>query len=57
LSTTATVSVSSSGELIGTTEFNVALADHNITIPALVRDKVAKEAKVKVKAKYLLKSK
>lgn len=36
------------GKISATAEFNVKLADFNVTIPGLVADKVAKVAKIKV---------
>lgn len=41
------------GKLIGTTKFKVTPEDHGITIPSLVRDKIAKQMEVTVKAEYL----
>ncbi len=40
------------GKLIGTTKFKVTPEDYGITIPSLVRDKIAKQMEVTVKAEY-----
>lgn len=48
--TNGTIKVDGSG-LQTTSSFNVQIADYNITIPALVRDKVAKTVKVVIDCK------
>lgn len=40
------------GKLIGTTKFKVTPEDYGIAIPSLVRDKIAKQMEVTVKAEY-----
>ncbi len=40
------------GALSGTTTFTIAVADYNIAIPGLVKDKIAKNVDVTVKANY-----
>lgn len=40
------------GKLIGTTKFKVTPEDYSIAIPSLVRDKIAKQMEVTVKAEY-----
>lgn len=40
------------GKIKGNSTFNIAVADYNIEIPALVREKVAKEVKIVVDAVY-----
>jgi hypothetical protein len=40
------------GKLKGTTKFKVTPEDYGITIPSLVRDKIAKQMEVTVKAEY-----
>ena len=40
------------GKVIATSTFMVLLADYKIEIPALVKDKVAKEVKIEVNASY-----
>lgn len=40
------------GKLTGTTKFKVTPEDYGITIPSLVRDKIAKQMEVTVKAEY-----
>ncbi|MDE3212818.1 MAG: YceI family protein [Bacteroidota bacterium] len=42
------------GKVSGTSTFNVALADYNISIPSLVADKLSKTAKVVVNCDYSL---
>lgn len=41
------------GKLVGTSKFKAIPEDYGITIPALVRDKIAKEFEVTVKASYV----
>ncbi len=40
------------GKLVGTTKFKVTPEDYAIAIPSLVRDKIAKQMEVTVKAEY-----
>ena len=40
------------GKIVGTSTFNVNPEDYKISIPNLVRDKIAKQIKVTVKADY-----
>ena len=40
------------GKLMGTSKFKVAPEDFGITIPSLVRDKIAKEFEITIKANY-----
>lgn len=40
------------GKLIGTAKFKVTPEDYSIAIPSLVRDKIAKQMEVTVKAEY-----
>jgi len=42
-----------SGKLVGTSKFKVTPEDFNISIPSVVREKVAKEMTISVKATYL----
>jgi hypothetical protein len=42
----------SKGALMVSTEFKIAVADFNIVIPSLVREKIAKEVTVKTDASY-----
>jgi YceI-like domain len=42
------------GKVSGKAEFNVVLADYNISIPSLVADKLSKTAKVEVNCDYSL---
>lgn len=54
--TTATITVKG-GQVSAKSQFNITVADHQIDIPSVVKDKVAKVVKVTVSAKYeLLKS-
>jgi len=48
LETPATIEVKG-GKLLGQAEFKVKPEDHNISIPSLVRDKIAQEMRVNVK--------
>ncbi|MDQ3142244.1 MAG: YceI family protein [Bacteroidota bacterium] len=41
----------SSGQIIASTTFDVACADYNIKIPAVVKDNIAKVVKVKIESK------
>ena len=51
ISTNATFSVES-GKVIGTSELKVAVADYGIEIPSVVKDNIAKEITIKIKAHY-----
>lgn len=42
------------GIITSTASFNVALADYNIAIPSLVKDKISKTAEIKVNCTYAL---
>ena len=50
--TTATFTVKA-GEIYATTKFDVAVADHDITIPAVVRDNIARVIETTVNVRYL----
>lgn len=41
------------GKLVGTSKFNVTPEDYGITIPALVRDKIARQMEITIKANYV----
>jgi len=41
------------GEVVGTSEFIVKPADYKIEIPSVVRDNIAKELELKIKANYV----
>ena len=51
VATTGTFKVSG-GSIVGTCDFNVALADYKIEIPAVVADNISKTVLIKVKADY-----
>ncbi len=52
LDTEAVITVKD-GQVSATTQFNVAVADHDITIPAVVRDNIARVIEVTVNVRYL----
>jgi polyisoprenoid-binding protein YceI len=50
LSSTATLTVKGGAVVKGKTSFKVLVSDYNIPIPSVVKDKIAKEAKIDVEA-------
>ncbi|MEM9547049.1 MAG: YceI family protein [Bacteroidota bacterium] len=51
ISTNATFSITS-GKITGMSELKIAVADYNIEIPSVVKDNIAKEITIKIKAHY-----
>lgn len=52
LKTTASLEVAADGTIKGTCEFNVKPADHDISVPSVVREKIAEDIKVSVDITY-----
>lgn len=52
LTTKANLTVKDKNSFAGTAQFQIKLADYNIDIPSVVKDKIAKEAKITVDAIY-----
>ena len=52
ITTEGTLTVSGGAITAGKSEFKLVLADYNITVPSVVSNKLAKEAKIKVDLSY-----
>lgn len=52
LSTTGTLEVTSDGKIKATSKFSVSPEDHGISIPGVVREKIAKEISISVNISY-----
>lgn len=53
LRSTASLEVAADGTIKGTCEFNVKPADHGISVPSVVREKIAEDIKVSVDITYI----